>query len=54
MPHAGADVFGGIRRHISTLRKNGCHVLDVIQDVLRGDPFMPSGCVGSVWVSSYL
>jgi len=31
---------------ISTVRKNGRHVLDAIQDALRGDPFIPSGCVG--------
>ena len=42
----GADVFCGIRGYISTVRKNGGHVLDAIQDTLRGDPFMPSGCVG--------
>jgi hypothetical protein len=24
----GADVFGSIRGHISTARKNGCYVLD--------------------------
>ncbi len=42
----GADVFCSIRGYISTVRKNGHHVLDAIQDALRGDPFMPSGCVG--------
>lgn len=42
----GADVFCSIRGYISTVRKNGCHVLDAIQDALRGDPFIPSGCVG--------
>ena len=43
---AGADVFCSIRGYISTVRKNGCHVLDAIQDALRGDPFIPSGGVG--------
>jgi len=42
----GADVFCGIRGYISTVRKNGCHVLNAIQDALKGDPFMPPGCVG--------
>ncbi|MGB7531416.1 MAG: IS66 family transposase [Halobacteriota archaeon] len=42
----GADVFCSIRGYISTVRKNGRHVLDAIQDALRGDPFIPSGCVG--------
>nr|QNO44625.1 hypothetical protein ALDOFIIM_00004 [Methanosarcinales archaeon ANME-2c ERB4]QNO44934.1 hypothetical protein DMHHAFJO_00005 [Methanosarcinales archaeon ANME-2c ERB4]QNO46297.1 hypothetical protein FKGNILIC_00004 [Methanosarcinales archaeon ANME-2c ERB4] len=42
----GADVFCSIRGYISTVRKNGHHVLDAIQDALRGDPFIPSGCVG--------
>lgn len=42
----GADVFCSIRGHISIVRKNRHHVLDAIQDALRGDPFMPSGCVG--------
>nr|QNO46673.1 hypothetical protein GCLKPONB_00004 [Methanosarcinales archaeon ANME-2c ERB4] len=41
----GADVFCDIRGYISTVRKNGRHVLDAIQDALRGDPFIPSGCV---------
>ena len=36
-----------LRGYISTVRKNGCHVLDAIQDALRGDPFIPSGCVGA-------
>lgn len=42
----GADVFCSIRGYISTARKNGYHVLDALQDALRGDPFIPSGCVG--------
>ena len=42
----GADVFCSIRGYISTVRKNGRHVLDAIQDALRGNPFIPSGCVG--------
>ena len=41
-----ADVFCSIRGYISTARKNGGHVLDAIQDALRGDPFIPSVCVG--------
>ena len=45
----GADVFCSIRGYISTVRKNGRHVLDAIQDALRGDPFIPS----AVYVSSY-
>ena len=32
---AGADVFCSIRGYISTVRKNGRHVLDAIQDALR-------------------
>jgi len=42
----GADVFCGVRGYISTVRKNGRHVLDAIQDALAGMPFVPSGCVG--------
>lgn len=42
----GADVFCSIRGYISTVRKNGHHVLDAIQDALAGRPFIPSGCVG--------
>ena len=42
----GADVFCSIRGYISTVRKNGHHVLDAIQDALRGDPFIPFGGVG--------
>jgi transposase len=42
----GADMFCSIRGYISTVRKNGRHVLDAIQGALRGDPFIPSGCVG--------
>ena len=42
----GADVFCSIRGYISTVRKNGRRMLDAIQDALRGDPFIPSGCVG--------
>ena len=38
----GGDVFCSIRGYISTVRKNGYHVLDAIQDALRGDPFIPS------------
>jgi transposase len=37
----GADVFCSIRGYISTARKNGRHILDAIQDALRGDPFIP-------------
>jgi len=43
---AGADVFCSIRGYMSTVRKNGHHVLDAIQDALGGDPFIPSGCAG--------
>jgi len=43
---AGADVFCSIRGYISTVRKNGHNVLDAIQGAFRGDPFIPSGCVG--------
>ena len=42
----GADIFCNIRGYISTVRKNGRRILDAIQDALRGDPFIPSGCVG--------
>ena len=43
----GADIFCSIHGYISTARKNGCHVLDAIQDALKGDPFIPSvGYVG--------
>jgi transposase len=42
----GADVFCSIRGYISTVRKNGRRMLDAIQDALRGDPFIPSACIG--------
>jgi len=41
----GADMFCSIRGYISAVRKNGGRMFDAIQDALRGDPFMPSGCV---------
>jgi len=42
----GAERFCAIRGYISTLRKNGCRVLDAIQDAFMGNPFIPN--VGTV------
>lgn len=40
----GAERFCAIRGYISTARKNGCRVLDAIQDAFAGIPFIPSVC----------
>ena len=42
----GADAFCAIRGYISTARKNGCRVLDALQNALRGSLFIPY--VGSI------
>lgn len=38
----GAQMFCGIRGYISTARKNGCNVIDAIQDAFNGEAFIPS------------
>jgi transposase len=38
----GASTFCSIRGYISTARKNGCHVINAIQDALNEKPFIPS------------
>jgi len=38
----GAERFCAIRGYISTARKNGCRVLDAIQDAFMGKPFIPT------------
>ena len=38
----GASTFCSIRGYISTARKNGCGVINAIQDALNGKPFIPT------------
>ena len=38
----GADDFLGIRSYISTARKNGQPVINVLEDALAGQPFIPN------------
>ena len=38
---AGAETFAAIRSYISTARKQGCTVINTIQDALMGNPFIP-------------
>ena len=39
---AGAAIFCRIRGYISTVRKQGCHVLSALQSVFAGNPYMPA------------
>ena len=39
--HTGAETFCAIRSYISTARKHGRNVIDVIYDALTGHPFTP-------------
>lgn len=41
----GADTFCAIRSYISTVRKQGHHVIDAIHDAFIGQPFMPTAQV---------
>ena len=38
----GTSWFCRIRGYISTLRKQGCHVLSALQSVFAGTPYMPA------------
>ena len=38
----GASMFCRIRGYISTLRKQGCHLLSALQSVFEGQPLMPA------------
>jgi transposase len=38
----GAETFCAIRSYISTARKHGVNVIDVVHDALTGSPFIPS------------
>lgn len=38
----GAEIFANLRSYISTVRKQGCNVLEAIQNALLGQPFIPS------------
>jgi len=42
----GAETFCAIRSYISTVRKQGCHVIQSIHDVFLGQPFFPSALEG--------
>ena len=43
----GAETFCAIRSYISTARKHGRNVIDVIHDALTGNPFIPHACEGA-------
>jgi transposase len=38
----GAEAFAAIRSYIQTAMKQGAHLLDVLVDLFKGQPWMPA------------